>query len=472
MATTYKVTHNLQVDTSFPVIDNSTYTPGVSVYFKLGDTIQSQPSHPTGGTLGISLQDGNEANPDPSNLGGTFTHNDDYTYELLWSGTFAEGGSASSDFLTKWYHFNRTGTLAFTSQIVYRRVACSLGLSTTSLTSSGGNITVTASSIQGLQAPSGSFGHRLFLYVKDSSGSVVSSNVSFSTQFGGNSHIGLIATNQTTNTLTVGSSLSSGTYTVHIGHFGYIGHSENSFTGSSHSIASVSFSKDVAADTTPNQFSLGSDVTGLSLNEQYDAASFNVAGITSAANVSVSGSGSPQFSIAGGSFVTSGTVTNGQAVIFRMQASSSYATAQSATLNIGGVTDSLQLTTIADPGSGSGAASGTATYGVEVKNASGNTTMSAGFKVASIIATGTGTSTTSGTILPASGTFEGFTSTNQGKVDIFVYAENQQAAPFIGIAMTVTRGSSSNGIGEGKVKVNHNYQGANIPITFYVMRTE
>ena len=82
------------------------------------------------------------------------------------------------------------------------------------------------------------------------------------------------------------------------------------------------------------------------------------------------------------------------------------------------------------------------------------------------------TSTTSGTILPASGTFEGFTSTNQGKVDIFVYAENQQAAPFIGIAMTVTRGSSSNGIGEGKVKVNHNYQGANIPITFYVMRTE
>ena len=60
-------------------------------------------------------------NPDPSNLGGTFTHADGYTYSLTWSGTFAEGGTASTDFFTQWFHFNRTGTFQYSAKSVFRR---------------------------------------------------------------------------------------------------------------------------------------------------------------------------------------------------------------------------------------------------------------------------------------------------------------------------------------------------------------
>ena len=92
---TYTISHTLQTSTSYPAAEfSSTFAPLTSVYFKLNDTIQATVSHPiSGNTLGISLNDVNEANPDPSNLGGTTTHADDYTYSLTWSGTFAEGGT-------------------------------------------------------------------------------------------------------------------------------------------------------------------------------------------------------------------------------------------------------------------------------------------------------------------------------------------------------------------------------------------
>ena len=71
---TYTVSHTLQNSTSYPAaVISSTYAPLTSVYFKLGDTIQATVSHPvSGNTLGISLNDVNEANPDPSNLAEDF----------------------------------------------------------------------------------------------------------------------------------------------------------------------------------------------------------------------------------------------------------------------------------------------------------------------------------------------------------------------------------------------------------------
>ena len=470
---TYTVSHTLQNSTSYPaaVISNS-FAPLTSVYFKLNDTIQATVSHPvSGNTLGISLQDVNEANPDPSNLGGTTTHADDYTYSLTWSGTFAEGGTAANDYFTQWFHFNRTGTFQYSAKSVFRRVAGSIGLSTSSLTSSGGNITVTASNILGLPAPTGLYAHRLYLYVKDSSGNVVSSNVSFSTPFGGNSHIGVITTTSTTNTLTVGSSLASGTYTVHMGHYGG-GGSGNNFTGSDHSMSSTTFGKAVATNTTPNSFSIGSDQT-LSASGQYDATQFTVSGINAAATVSVSGSGSPSVSIAGGTHTSSNTtVTNGQTVNFRMFAPGTPGTNHSATLNIGGVTDSITLTAASSGGASQGGASGTSTYGLQVlgpPDGSGNqgTIFSPNFKISNLIAFGSESSIQNGSprTVPSSGVFEGLSSSND-KVKVLFLLD---AHPLTAYSLTLTKNT---GAGEGTVTFT-NTGAATIPgLKYYIIRTE
>ena len=468
---TYTVSHTLQTSTSYPAaVISATYAPLTSVYFKLNDTIQATVSHPiSGNTLGISLQDVNEANPDPSNLNGATTHADDYTYSLTWSGTFAEGGTAANDYFTQWFHFNRTGTFQYSAKSVFRRVAASVGLSTSSLTSSGGNITVTASNILGLPAPSGSFGHRLFLYVRDSSGNLVTSNVSFSNAFGGNSYIGLISTTSTTNTLTVGSSLASGTYTVHLGHYGG-GGSGNVFYGPDHSMSSTTFGKAVATDTTPDQFSLGSDQTGLSTAAQYDAPQFTVSGINAAATVSVSGSGSPSVSIAGGTHTSSNTtVTNGQTVNFRMLASGTQGASQSATLNIGGVTDSLQLTTAASGGGASGGASGTSAYGMQVLGpVSGGTQpviFSPNFKIGNLVAFGSETSIQNGSprTVPSSGVFEGLSSSNNNVEVVFLLDTH----PLTAYSLTMTKNT---GAGEGTVTFNNTGAGS-INLKYYVVRT-
>ena len=465
---TYTVSHTLQNSTSYPAaVISSSFAPLTSVYFKLGDTIQATVSHPvSGNTLGISLNDVNEANPDPSNLGGTFTHADGYTYSLTWSGTFAEGGTAANDYFTQWFHFNRTGTFQYSAKSVFRRVAGSIGLSTPSLTSSGGTITVTASNILGLPDPTGLYAHRLYLYVKDSSGNVVSSNVSFSTPFGGNSHIGLITTTSTTNTLTVGSSLASGTYTVHMGHYGG-GGSGNNFTGSDHSMSSATFGKAVATDTTPDSFSIGSNQT-ISASGQYDATQFTVSGINAAATVSVSGSGTPSVSIAGGTHTSSSTtVTNGQTVNFRMFAPGTPGTSHSATLNIGGVTASITLTAASGGGASQGGASGTAAYGLEVFNASTNQIFSPNFKISNLIAFGSESNIQNGSprTVPSSGVFEGLSSSND-KVKVVFLLDSH---PLTAYSLTVTKNT---GAGEGTVTFTNTGSGTISGLKYYVIRTE
>ena len=466
---TYTISHTLQTSTAYPAAEfSSTFAPLTSVYFKLGDTIQATVSHPiSGNTLGISLQDVNEANPDPSNLGGTTTHADGYTYSLTWSGTFAEGGSASSDFFTQWFHFNRTGTFQYSAKSVFRRVSvASLSMGDTTI-APGGSTTITANTIQGLLPPSGNNAHRLYLYVTDSSGNMLFGNGPTFSVSGNNTWLGKFTTTQTTNTMTVGSGVSAGSYTLHVGHYGG-GGSGNVFYGSDHRLTSTNFTvASVPSDTTPDAFNLGSDAESIPLNQQIQATQITVAGIDTASPISVSGDGSPRYSIAGGAYTSSsGTVTNGQTVDFRFDASGSYSTSHTATLNIGGVTDSVTVTTIADPGSGGttgGAGTGT-DFGLRVLNSSGTATFDPNLRSSHIISTNTFSLGGSGQL--TFGPFEGMTSTNTDSVGVVIIGTTTDFSNF---QITQTRGSATNGIGEGKFRLTNNTS-TSVSGRYYVLR--
>jgi hypothetical protein len=69
-----------------------------------------------------------------------------------------------------------------------------------------------------------------------------------------------------------------------------------------------------------------------------------ITGITTGVSVSISGN-SAQFSIAGGAYTTSGTITNGQTLRLRMNTSGSYVTNTATTVNVGGVPDTWTITT-------------------------------------------------------------------------------------------------------------------------------
>lgn len=108
------------------------------------------------------------------------------------------------------------------------------------------------------------------------------------------------------------------------------------------------FCEPLAPDTTPNAFSFN-DVTGAPLNTLTtpSPATVTISGIDASTPVSVSGQGSPQIRIAGGSWVTSGNITNGQTLAVRLTSANTNSTARSATINVGGVTDSWTVTTAA-----------------------------------------------------------------------------------------------------------------------------
>lgn len=96
-----------------------------------------------------------------------------------------------------------------------------------------------------------------------------------------------------------------------------------------------------SSDTTPDQFTF-TDQSNVNPSTEITSATITVSGINAASSVSVSGG---TFSIAGGAYTTSGTVTNGQTVAVRHTSSSSFNTATNTTLTIGGVSDTFTSTT-------------------------------------------------------------------------------------------------------------------------------
>ena len=99
-------------------------------------------------------------------------------------------------------------------------------------------------------------------------------------------------------------------------------------------------------DTTPDAFTF-TDRTNVAINTEYKSNAITVAGINAAAPISITGG---TYSKNGGAYTSaSSTVTLGNTVKVRKVSSSSYATTKSATLTIGGVSDTFSVTTQAAP---------------------------------------------------------------------------------------------------------------------------
>lgn len=100
------------------------------------------------------------------------------------------------------------------------------------------------------------------------------------------------------------------------------------------------------SDTTPNAFSFAG-VSNATRSTLYTSAGITVAGIDAASPISVSGG---EYRINGGTWVSgTGAVNNGDTVQVRGTSSSSYSTAVSVVLTIGGVSGSYSITTGAAP---------------------------------------------------------------------------------------------------------------------------
>ena len=100
----------------------------------------------------------------------------------------------------------------------------------------------------------------------------------------------------------------------------------------------------VVPDTTPDAFSF-TDETDVALSTIITSNSININGINTSTPVSVSGDGSPEIRINGGSWATSGSITDGQSLEVRLTSSGSNSTAHTATVDVGGVTDVWSVTT-------------------------------------------------------------------------------------------------------------------------------
>ena len=97
-------------------------------------------------------------------------------------------------------------------------------------------------------------------------------------------------------------------------------------------------------DTIPDAFHF-TDRTNVALNTEYKSNAITVTGINTASPISITGG---TYSINGGTYTSaSSTVTVGNTVKVRKVSSSAYSTTKSATLTIGGVSDTFSVTTMA-----------------------------------------------------------------------------------------------------------------------------
>ncbi len=108
---------------------------------------------------------------------------------------------------------------------------------------------------------------------------------------------------------------------------------------------SDTFTVTTLADTVPDPFSF-TDQTGVALNSVATSNSITVSDITGPTSISITGG---SYSVNSGGYVSSdGTVNNGDSVTLQLTASGSYSTTVSATLTIGGVAKTFNVTTLDD----------------------------------------------------------------------------------------------------------------------------
>lgn len=99
-------------------------------------------------------------------------------------------------------------------------------------------------------------------------------------------------------------------------------------------------------DNTPDAFAF-TDVTGQLASTLITSNTLTITGIgPNPTNVSVSGAGSPQISIAGGAWTTSGSILPGQTLAVRLTSAGTSSTMRSATVTLGNSTDQWDVTTV------------------------------------------------------------------------------------------------------------------------------
>lgn len=100
-------------------------------------------------------------------------------------------------------------------------------------------------------------------------------------------------------------------------------------------------------DTTPDPFDVGNNVTGVAPSDRIAGVPFTLSGLT--ANTSATCSAGSNFTVNNGLATTSATVKNGDRIQLYVTASSSWNTGVTGTLTIGGVSDSMTVTTVSQP---------------------------------------------------------------------------------------------------------------------------
>ncbi|MCD8498206.1 MAG: hypothetical protein LRZ85_09185 [Alphaproteobacteria bacterium] len=100
-----------------------------------------------------------------------------------------------------------------------------------------------------------------------------------------------------------------------------------------------------AADGAPDAFTF-TDLTGQAFNTLLTSNTVTITGINAGTPVSVSGDGSPEISINGGVWVTSGTIEDGQSLQIRLTSGNAYAVTRVATVDVGGITDGWSVKTV------------------------------------------------------------------------------------------------------------------------------
>lgn len=458
---------------------STTFMPDTTIFFQLGDTIQAKHTHPTGLNINYTGPDVHGANPDPTDESSLASGS---TRTLTWSGTYQDDSGNTIDFNndyeTTWFFFANDGTNnVYSQKLVYRRIKITSFTTSATTVEPGGSITFGVGGLTGLPNATTN-GNRLYISIFPAgSSSLVGTN--YINWNNSNNQLGKVTTSDTFPVLqTSGTSgnLPDGTYNAYITHYGaetalngsttvgnrYFG-SERRLRNSSNVIFTKSFTVATPANTTPNNFSIGTDLENATLNTTYDLQQVTVGGMDSgvSTSISVSGQGAPRFSINGGSYnnatVTNLTVSNGDTVDMQMDSSGEYDISHTATLNIGGVADSIIITTLEDPGpsgGSSGGGSGGGTFGLIVKNAANPPATIFGPGLRSTHLLGTSPFTLGAGASADVGPFEGFTGTNILTCGFFLIAENSNNI-YIGYQILVTRGKGANinGIDEGKVRI-------------------
>jgi len=131
-----------------------------------------------------------------------------------------------------------------------------------------------------------------------------------------------------------------------------------------------------AQDTTPESFVDFNDNTSQSVGTLSTSNAQTITTITGSVNVSVTGDGSPEVSVNGGTFTSSATtIQNNQTIRVRLTNSTSPSTTHTATVTIGTVSKTFDSITAASGSGGTGAGGGSSDYGVEVYDTDGTTTV-------------------------------------------------------------------------------------------------